>query len=65
MDDVYGACATEKPWSVAASGPDIHNAILIEPNFLSEPEDMEAALAAVELCCELENDNALTPLVTG
>lgn len=47
------------------SGPNVHDAILIEPNFLSEPEDMAAALAAVELCRELGNSSAFTPLVTG
>lgn len=39
--------------------------IRIEPNSLSEPEDMAAALAAVELCREVGNSEAFTPLVKG
>lgn len=33
------------------SGSDATDPILIESNSLSEPGDMAAALAAVELCC--------------
>jgi choline dehydrogenase len=47
------------------SGPNTNDPILIEPNSLSAPEDMAAALAAVELCRELGNSDAFTPLVTG
>jgi choline dehydrogenase len=47
------------------SGPDTNDPMLIEPNSLSEPEDMAAALAAVELCRELGNSEAFTPLVSG
>lgn len=47
------------------SGPNTNDPILIEPNSLSAPEDMAAALAAVELCRELGNSGAFTPLVTG
>ncbi|TBZ26753.1 GMC family oxidoreductase [Rhizobium leguminosarum] len=47
------------------SGPDTNDPILIEPNSLSEPEDMAAALAAVELCRELGNSDAFKPLVTA
>ncbi|MBB3148445.1 choline dehydrogenase [Phyllobacterium trifolii] len=46
------------------SGPDLNDAMLIEPNSLSEPEDMAAALVAVELCRELGNSDAFAPLVT-
>jgi choline dehydrogenase-like flavoprotein len=46
------------------SGPDVSDPVLIEPNSLSEPEDMAAALAAVELCRDLENSNSSTPLVS-
>ncbi|GGD75661.1 choline dehydrogenase [Rhizobium sp. BK591] len=46
------------------SGPNINDPILIEPNSLSAPEDMAAALAAVELCRELGNSDAFSPLVT-
>ncbi|MBA9033739.1 GMC family oxidoreductase [Rhizobium leguminosarum] len=47
------------------SGPNTNDPILIEPNSLSAPEDMKAALAAVDLCRELGNSDAFTPLVTG
>jgi choline dehydrogenase len=47
------------------SGPDVNDPILIDPNSLSEPEDMAAALAAVELCRELGNSEGFKPLVTG
>lgn len=47
------------------SGPDARDPILIEPNSLSEPEDMSSALAAVELCREIGNSEAFTPLVKG
>ena len=47
------------------SGPDMSDPMLIEPNSLSAPEDMAAALVAVELCRELGNSDAFTPLVTG
>nr|WP_210339131.1 GMC family oxidoreductase [Ensifer sp. ENS04] len=47
------------------SGPNTNDPILIEPNSLSQPEDMAAALTAVELCRELGNGDAFTPLVTS
>ncbi|MGV1872573.1 GMC family oxidoreductase [Agrobacterium rosae] len=47
------------------SGPNTNDPILIEPNSLSEPEDMAAALAAVELCRELGNSDGFMPLVSG
>ncbi|MBY4592245.1 GMC family oxidoreductase [Rhizobium redzepovicii] len=47
------------------SGPNADDPILIEPNSLSEPEDMAAALVAVELCRDLGNSDAFKPLVTG
>jgi choline dehydrogenase len=46
------------------SGPDVDDPVLIEPNSLSEPEDMAAALAAVELCRDLGNSDGFTPLVS-
>lgn len=46
------------------SGPDVNDPVLIEPNSLSEPEDMAAALAAVELCRDLGSSDAFTPLVS-
>lgn len=47
------------------SGPKARDPILIEPNALSEPEDLAAALTAVELCREVGNSTAFTPLVRG
>ncbi|WP_339886158.1 GMC family oxidoreductase [Vreelandella maris] len=37
--------------------------VIIEPNSLSEPEDMAAAFASIELCRELGNHSALEGLV--
>ena len=45
------------------SGPGPLDPILIQPNCLSEPEDLSAALVAVELCREIGNSAAFTPLV--
>ncbi|CAN7602746.1 GMC family oxidoreductase [Rhizobium sp. LjRoot98] len=47
------------------SGPNAGDPVLIDPNSLSVPEDMAAALAAVELCRELGNSEGFSPLVTG
>lgn len=46
------------------SGAGVNDAILIDPNSLSEPEDVATAIAAVELCRELGNGAAFTPLVS-
>jgi choline dehydrogenase len=46
------------------SGPGVDDPVLIEPNSLSEPEDMAAALAAVELCRDLGNSDGFAPLVS-
>lgn len=48
---------------VRLSGPNPSDAMLIEPNSLSEPEDIAAALATVELCRELGNNPAFGRLV--
>lgn len=45
------------------SGPDHTDPILIEPNALSAPEDLAAAIAAVELCREVGNNEAFVPLI--
>lgn len=47
------------------SGPDPRDPIRIEPNSLSEPEDLAAALAAVNLCRAAGNSEAFTTLVKG
>lgn len=48
---------------VRLSGPDLGDAMLIEPNSLSEPEDMVAARATIELCREIGNHPAFGGLV--
>jgi choline dehydrogenase len=48
---------------VRLSGPAVSDAMLIEPNSLSEPEDMDAARATIELCRELGNHSAFGQLV--
>ncbi len=48
---------------VRLSGPNLSDAMLIEPNSVSEPEDMVAALETVELCRELGNSAAFGKLV--
>jgi choline dehydrogenase len=45
------------------SGANPFDAMLIEPNSLSEPEDMTAALATMELCREIGNHPAFGKLV--
>ncbi|KRS16808.1 GMC family oxidoreductase [Roseovarius indicus] len=45
------------------SGPNAGDPILIEPNSLSEPEDVATAFAAVEMCREIGNHQAFAPLV--
>lgn len=45
------------------SGPEADDPILIEPNALSAPEDLETALAAVELCRDIGNHEAFAPVV--
>jgi choline dehydrogenase len=50
---------------VRLSGPGAADRILIDPNPLSEPEDLVAALAAVEMCRELGNSHTFATLVSG
>ncbi|WP_082359054.1 GMC family oxidoreductase N-terminal domain-containing protein [Bosea sp. AAP35] len=45
------------------SGPNADDPMLIEPNALSAPEDVEAAIAAVELCRDIGNARAFDELV--
>jgi choline dehydrogenase len=46
------------------SGPHAADPILIEPNSLSEAADVEAALAAVELCREIGNSDAFREITS-
>ena len=47
------------------TGADPLSEIEIDANMMSNPEDMEAALACVELCRDIGNAKAFQPLVTG
>jgi choline dehydrogenase len=49
--------------SLRLSGPSPSDSVLIQPNFLSAPEDMAAALATVALCREVGNHHAFAGLV--
>ncbi|KFC06550.1 choline dehydrogenase [Trabulsiella guamensis ATCC 49490] len=54
--------------SVSLTGPNPDDPLLIDPNVLSEPEDLEAAFATVELCRAIGNhprfDNLIKREVT-
>jgi choline dehydrogenase len=43
------------------TGPDPTDPVQIEANMLSHPDDLKAAIAAVELCREIGNSAALRP----
>lgn len=71
-----GIQAPEHGWSMFAglarpqsrgwlrlSGADPSDSILIEPNSLSEPEDLTAAFRTIELCREIGNSQRLNSLV--
>lgn len=48
---------------LALSGPHPNDPVLIQPNSLSEPDDITAALRTVELCREIGNSTAFGELV--
>lgn len=48
---------------VLLSGPNAEDAALIDTNVLSEPEDMTAALATIELCREVGNHPVMNKLI--
>lgn len=48
---------------VLLSGPNAKDAALIDTNVLSEPEDMTAALATIELCREVGNHAIMNKLI--
>lgn len=50
---------------VRLSGPGPRDAMRIEPNSLSAPEDMAAAFATIELCREVGNHPELRSLIKG
>lgn len=47
------------------TGADPASAMEIDANMLSDPADMDSALACIEICRELGNARAFQPLVTG
>jgi choline dehydrogenase len=48
---------------IRLTGPDPLDPVEIEANTLSHPDDLKAAIACVELCCEIGNSAALRPFV--
>jgi choline dehydrogenase len=46
---------------ICLTGPDPSDPVQIQPNMLSHPDDLKAAIAAVELCREIGNSAALRP----
>jgi choline dehydrogenase len=48
---------------IRLTGPDPHDPVQIHANTLSHPDDLKAAVAAVELCREIGNSAALRPFV--
>jgi choline dehydrogenase len=46
------------------SGPNAGDAMIIRANTLSDPDDVKAALASVQMCRDLGNANAFRSLVT-
>jgi choline dehydrogenase len=47
--------------TVRLTGPDADDPVLLDPNMLAEPEDMQAAVACIELCREIGNSSPLSP----
>jgi choline dehydrogenase len=46
---------------IRLTGPNVHDPVQIEANTLSHPDDLNAAVACVELCREVGNSVALQP----
>jgi choline dehydrogenase len=46
---------------IRLTGPDPADAVQIQPNMLSHPDDLKAAIAGVQLCREVGNSAALRP----
>jgi choline dehydrogenase len=59
----WGGCVV-RPKSrgrIRLTGPDPLDPVQIEANMLSHPDDLKAAMAAVQLCREVGNSAALQP----
>ncbi|MEI4484505.1 GMC family oxidoreductase [Phyllobacterium sp. CCNWLW183] len=48
---------------VRLSGSSLHDPVVIEPNSLTEPEDLATAFATIELCRDVGNNDAFGALV--
>src|SRR5260370_771591 len=60
---MYGGIVRPKSrGQIRLTGPNPDDPIQIESNTLSHPDDLEAAVACVELCREIGNSAALRPL---
>src|SRR5882757_4273488 len=58
------ACGVVRPKSrghICLTGPDPTDPVQIQANMLSHPDDLKAAIAAVQLCREIGNSAALRP----
>jgi choline dehydrogenase len=59
---LYGTVARPKSRGrIRLTGPNPHDPVQIEANMLSHPDDMQAAIACVELCREIGNSAPLRP----
>jgi len=59
---LFGAVAQPKSrGQIRLTGPDPLDPVQIDANFLSHPDDLQTAIACVELCREIGNSTALRP----
>jgi len=59
---MYGSVVRPKSRGrIRLTGPNPHDAVQIEADMLSHPDDMKAAIACVELCREIGNSAPLRP----
>src|SRR5262249_41972392 len=58
---VAGVVRPESRGQVRLTGPNHQDPIRIEANTLSHPDDLEAAIACVEVCREIGNSASLRP----
>ncbi len=56
-----GVVRPKSSGQIRLTGPNPHDPIEIDANTLSHPDDLEAAIACVELCREIGNSTALRP----
>jgi choline dehydrogenase len=63
LDFVRAVARPKSRGNLRLTGPNPLDPIQIEANTLSDPEDLKAAIACVELCREIGNSVALAPFV--